>query len=63
MDHIDKLNKFGFLRIGVLSGGEDLTAIKQDGSLSSFINDKLKAMGETAKKKECQRFRFHVEAF
>jgi len=51
MDHIDKLKQFGFLRIGVFSGGEDLIAIRQEGNLSSHINDKLKAMGETAKKK------------
>ncbi|MCE5181014.1 MAG: hypothetical protein LLG15_04355 [Betaproteobacteria bacterium] len=51
MDHIDKLQQFGFLRIGVFSGGEDLIALKQEGNLSSYINDKLKAMDETTKKK------------
>lgn len=49
MDHIDKLKQFGFLRIGVLSGGEDLIALKQEGNLPSYITDRLKAMGETAK--------------
>ncbi len=49
MDHIDKLKQFGFSRIGEFSGGEDLIAIKQGGSLSSYINDKLMAMGEMAK--------------
>lgn len=51
MDHIGKLKQFGFLRIGVFSGGEDLIAFKQEGNLSSYINDKLKEMGEIAKKK------------
>lgn len=51
MDHIDKLKQFGFFRIGVFSGGEDLIAIKQEGNLSSYINEKLKVMGETAKEK------------
>lgn len=52
MDHIDKLKQFGFSRIGVFSGGEDLIAIKQEGNLSYYINDKLKTMGETAKEKD-----------
>jgi hypothetical protein len=51
MDHIDKLKKFGFSLIGVFSGGDDLIALKQEGNLSSHINDKLMVMGETAKKK------------
>lgn len=49
MDHIEKLKEFGFSRIGEFSGGEDLLAIKQDGKLSAYINDKLNAMGEMAK--------------
>ncbi|MDP1872042.1 MAG: hypothetical protein Q8K61_10515 [Gallionella sp.] len=32
MDHIEKLKQFGFLRIGVFSGGEDLIAFKQEGN-------------------------------
>lgn len=51
MDHIDKLKQFGFSRISRFSGGEDLIALKQEGNLSSFINDKLEKMGEAAKKK------------
>lgn len=49
MNHIDKLKQFGFSRIGEFTGGEDLIALKQDGNLSSYINDKLKTMGEIAK--------------
>lgn len=49
MDHIYKLKQFGFSRIGEFSGGADLIALKQDGNLSSYINDKLKTMGEMAK--------------
>lgn len=49
MSHIDKLKQFGFSCIGEFSGGEDLIAIKQGRGLSSYINDKLKTMGEIAK--------------
>lgn len=49
MNHIGKLKQFGFSRIGKFSGGEDLIALKQEGRLSSYINDRLKAMGDLAK--------------
>lgn len=49
MDHIDKLIQFGFSRIGEFSGGEDLIALKREGGLSGYINDKLRAMGNKVK--------------
>jgi hypothetical protein len=51
MNHVDKLKQFGFLCIGEFSGGEDLIDLKQEGNLSSYINDKLKVMGEAANEK------------
>jgi hypothetical protein len=49
MNHISKLKQFGFSCIGQFSGCEDLVSLKREGTLSSYINDKLRTMGDAAK--------------